>query len=194
VGHPVDPSSGTLYQEFEDHVLAGRMPVVFGRRYSTGLEGKGGMFGPGWCSPFEAYLYRSVDGYAMIAEDGELEVNFTDWYGAIERGEPKRDLGNCCELRREGAERFVVRRWSPEDPDEVTELVFREGVDNEDWPLVAKQDLEGQGFEIERDEAGRVVEVRQRREGRSYRLVNNRSSGRVVEVSVRSLSIRAGWW
>ena len=37
VGHPVDVASGTLFHDFEDDVVQGRMPLVFARHYSTRL-------------------------------------------------------------------------------------------------------------------------------------------------------------
>ena len=40
VGHPVDVATGTLYHEFEDFVLPGRVPIVFGRCYSSALSNK----------------------------------------------------------------------------------------------------------------------------------------------------------
>ena len=184
MGHPVDLADGNLYHDFEDHALPGRMPLTFGRRYSSSLERSDGMFGPGWSSPFEAYLYRSVDGYTMVAENGETEVRFRDYHDrAAQQGETLRDPGNFCELFREGG-RCIVRRWDP-DEDEVVELVFEIGDELENWPLVAKQDLEGQGIDIERDEAGRITLLCQRREGRGYRLTYDRA-GRLSEVLARS--------
>ena len=80
MGHPVDVATGALYHEFEDIELPGRMPLVFGRRYSSAMAGNGeGMFGPSWTSLFEMRLCRDLDGYTMVADDGEAEVAFHDW-------------------------------------------------------------------------------------------------------------------
>ncbi len=46
VGHPVDVASGVLFHDFEDHRLAGRVPLVFGRHYRGDLIGRKGALGP----------------------------------------------------------------------------------------------------------------------------------------------------
>jgi len=156
VGHPVDVATGKLYHDFEDFVQPGRMPIVFGRRYSSGLTGRtSGMFGEGWSSPFEMRVRETVDGYKVLHENGEHETPFYDHEGTIAVGGTLRNLANFCELRPEG-ERFVVTRWK-HDGDEVVELVFEPDPfsSQKDWPewrLCSRQDLEGNGIDLERDD------------------------------------------
>lgn len=182
VGHPVDVVTGTLFHEFEDYVLPGQMPLVFGRRYSSALAGQGeGMFGPGWTSPLEMRLCQDLEGFRMVDEDGETEVTFDDPDDDVNSGGVVRNLGVFCELRREGST-YTVTRWDP-NRDDVTQYVFREHGAGEWWHLVSRQNLEGQGIDIEHDAAGRVIRLKQRRERRGLRLVYN-ASGRVTEVYV----------
>jgi len=179
VGHPVDVATGTLFHDFEDYTLPGRVPLTFGRRYSSALVGQaGGMFGQGWASPFEMRIRRDLDGYHMIAEDGETEIGFDDLDGVADSGGIVRSLGAFHELRQE-QEKIIVTRWNPDSQD-ITRYIFPVGQDGEWWQLASRQNAEGQGTDIERD-AGRVTALRQRREGRGYRLVYNRE-GQVIEV------------
>ena len=102
VGHPVDVATGTLFHEFDDFTQPGRFPLVFGRRYSTGLiDQAGGMFGQGWSSPFEMVLRRDLDGWRFKAEDGESEVTFE---GEPAAGGALRSLGDFCELQPDGTD------------------------------------------------------------------------------------------
>ena len=180
VGHPVDVASGTLFHDFEDFTLPGRLSLVFGRHYSTSLIGRtDGMFGQGWSSPFEMCLRRDLDGYHLIGEDGESEISFDDETGIIESGGVIPNFGQFHELRQQG-NNFVVTRWNP-DGEEVARYFFAKGQDGEWWPLTNRQSVDGQAIEIGRDPNGRVVWLRQRREGRGYRLTYN-TNGRVVEV------------
>jgi RHS repeat-associated protein len=182
VGHPVDVATGTLFHEFKDHTLQGRAPLVFARRYSTALIHRtGGMFGAGWSSPFEMRIRTDLDGYRLLAEDGETEIPFEDHGDVLKSGGTVRSLGAFHELRRE-KDRLMVTRWDPEVQD-VVRFLFRIGRDGEWWPLISRQDVTGYGIDIEHDEAGRIVALRQRREGRGYRLVYSRE-GRLLEVYV----------
>ncbi len=130
VGHPVDVATGRLYHDFEDHVQPGRMPLVFGRRYSSTrgkLEARDGLlsiFGPGWSSPFEMRIRRSADGYSVLGEDGEHETAFWD-YGTFDEGGTLLEPSTFSELRRVGSgpdAQVVLRRFRPDE--DVVEFVF----------------------------------------------------------------------
>lgn len=180
VGHPVDVATGTLFHEFEDFVLPGRVPLIFGRRYSSALtDAVGGMFGPGWASPLEMRILQDLDGYRMVDADGETEIEFEDLDGEVDAGGTVRDPGSFSELRRDG-DRLVVTRWNPEDY-EVVRFIFPMGKAGEWWPLASREDPEGQGYDIHWDRAGRVRAVRLRREGRGFRLETD-GRGRVSDV------------
>lgn len=180
VGHPVDVATGTLFHDFEDFTLPGHAPLVFGRRYSTALIGRTvGMFGAGWSSPFEMRLRRDLDGYHLIAEDGETEITFDDYDGALEAGGVLRNLGAFHDLRRE-QNNLIATRWNP-DSEEVVRYIFTQGRDGEWWPLQSRQTVDGQGVDLHYDLAGRIVNLTQCREGRGYRLAYD-AANRVTEV------------
>jgi RHS repeat-associated protein len=180
VGHPVDVATGALTHDFEDYVLPGRMPLVFGRRYSSAMPARpDGLFGPGWSCPFQMYLHKDLDGYHLLAEDGETLIPFDDANGALDSGHALRNPGMFHELRRDGA-RFVVTRWNP-DTQEVVRYVFAGRSEAGPWPLSGRYTVSGQGIEVERDPKERILALRQRREGRGLRLVYD-PSGRLAEV------------
>ncbi len=183
VGHPVDVASGTLFHEFDDFTLPGRVPLIFKRRYSTALIAKrDGMFGQGWSSPCEMSLIRDIDGCRLIGEDGEAEIVFNDHEAVLESGGVLYNFGAFHDLRLQG-EHFIVTRWTP-DGDDVVRFVFKAN-DDQLCPLVSRTDVEGQGTDIHRDGQGRVVLLRQRRERRALKLVYS-PTGRVIEVHVFS--------
>src|SRR5262249_1371541 len=180
VGHPVDVATGTLFHEFEDFTLSGRVSLVFGRRYSTAMIGRPcGMFGVSWSSPFEMRLRRDLDGYHLIAEDGETDIEFDDYEGVIEGGGVISNLGHFHELRRE-RDNIIVTRWKPES-EEVVRYVFPIGQEGEWWLLQSRQRVDGQGVDIHRDQDGRINFLTQRRERRGFRLAYN-TDGRISEV------------
>lgn len=180
VGHPVDVASGNLFHEFEDYVLTGRMPLVFGRRYSGSLVGSpDGIFGPGWSSPFEMRFRRDLDGFQVVLEDGETRLNFTGSDTDLEAGGVLRLPGAFHELRLERG-KYVLTRWDP-DTDEIVRYLFPRGRGGDWCLLAAREDADGQGIDLERDAAGQLTFLRQRREGRGYRLTYDRA-GRVTQV------------
>jgi RHS repeat-associated protein len=180
VGHPVDVASGTLFHTFEDRVIPGRMPLAFGRRYSSALAGVGGgMFGRGWTSPYEMFLLRDLEGWRMVAEDGEAGIPFDDPEGRLGAGETVRNLGAFHELCLEG-NTAIVTRWNPDSGD-VIRYYFPLGGATEWWPLASRRNADDNGIDIERDAAGRIVTLRQRREGRQFWLEYDRAD-RVVQV------------
>jgi len=184
VGHPVDVATGTLTHDFEDYVLPGRLPLVFGRRYSSAMpDCSDALFGPGWSSPFQMYLKQDLDGYHLLAEDGETIIPFEDTQGLVESGRIVRNLGMFHELRRDG-DRYLVTRWNP-DTQEVVRYVFPSavGTGTTRLPLASRQSVAGQGIDIHRDATGRILALCQRREGRGFRLVYT-DDGRLAEVRV----------
>src|SRR5262249_47192506 len=75
---------------------------------------------------------------------------------------------------------LIVTHWDPES-EEIVRYAFPRGNDGEWWPLASRQNAEGHGVDISRDQNERVTGLKQRREGRGFRLVYNRA-GRVTEV------------
>ncbi len=180
VGHPVDVATGALFHEFEDYILTGRIPLVFGRRYSTAMIDRDyGMFGPGWSSPFEMRIRRDLDGYVMTDEDGETLIEFDDLSGIVESGGTVSDFGAFCELCKKDRN-LIVKKWNPDTYD-VVKYIFSPNPRGKSWRLTAKEDCRGAGFDINHDENGRVWRVILRREKRGYELSYD-PDGRVREV------------
>jgi RHS repeat-associated protein len=178
VGHPVDVASGTLFHDFTDFLIRGSVPLSFGRRYSTALiERAGGMFGPGWSSPFEMVLQRDIDGFRMSSESGDGEVRFE--YGAdAAPGGRVVDFAAFHELSREG-DVLVVTRWSA-GGDDIVRYLFPL-VNTAPVSLAARQAADGRSIQVERDRTGRIIAIHQVRERRVLSLDYDRA-GRLVKV------------
>lgn len=183
VGHPIDVASGVFFQELEDYVLPGRMPLVWSRRYSSGLLGKTpvGMFGPCWTSPFEMRLSRDLDGYRLIAADGETEITFDDPQDVLSSSGVLRNLGAFHELRAEGSE-LVVTTWDPEEH-EVERYRFEPTLLGSSYRLRSKESSDGQAIDVIYNNEGRISRLRQRRERRCLILTYDQR-GRVIELRV----------
>ncbi|MCK8504078.1 DNA/RNA non-specific endonuclease [Myxococcus fulvus] len=165
VGHPVDVATGTLTNDFVDHVLMGRFPLVLARHYSSSLRPEqAGPWGPGWSSPFEARIRRDLDGFTLLAEDGESSIHFAGGPESLLAGGVLRNLGAFRELSQTAGD-YVVTSWSP-DTWQVTRSIFRKRKAWSSWLLISQQDPTGQGIDLERDERGRILALRQRRERR----------------------------
>lgn len=181
VGHPIDVASGVLFHEVEDYVVPGRMPLAWGRRYSSGLLGQVpvGIFGPCWSSPYQMRLHRDLDGYAMLAADGETTITFDDPAGSLAAGGTLHNLGAFHELRRQGS-LFVVTKWNPEEH-QVEHFRFEPTAVADSYRLRSQESSDGQAIDILYDGQGRIARLRQRREGRSLALVYDQH-GRVSEL------------
>ncbi len=148
VGHPVDVASGTLFSEFQDFVLPGRMQLVFARRYSSALADRpGGLFGAGWTSPFEMRIRPNLDGFCLIGEDGETEIQFDARAGGLTAGGSIRNPAAFCELRQEGGN-LIVLRWEPEGR-EIVRYIFPMQQAHDGYVLASRQTPDGQGIDIE---------------------------------------------
>jgi RHS repeat-associated protein len=167
VGHPVDVASGTLYSTYKDFSLDGSFELFWDRYYSTGLREAQGPFGPGWACSLFLTLTRDDAGYAMRDGDGST-VEFEDPKGEVEKGGVIRNLAVFHEIAKRGVD-YVVTRWSPDSVD-VERLVFRGVVKRKAWPLIAIEDVTGQGLDLEYGPQGELREVRQRMENRSLQV------------------------
>lgn len=190
VGHPVDVASGTLFHNFKDYIQPGRIPLIFGRRYSTAMIHRtGGMLGPGWSSPFEMRLCRDLEGYRMLAEDGETEISFDENHGggANRTGECLRNYRAYHELQADNDRRIIVTRWHPDKQQEIARYFFVQGQGTETWTLTSCENLMGHALDFGYDQHGLIATIVQRREGRGFRLVYN-ESGFVTTVLLTTKS------
>jgi len=167
-GHPVDVASGVLFNTWEDVQIPGRMDLVWERRYSTGLlDQPPTVLGPGWRVNYLSTLQEEHDGYRFISPEGD-EILFQAQPHTLESGVVVRDLGTFTELSWD-AGRFLVTRWDPEWHD-AERFAFHRRSNGQIWPLSSREDVTGQGLDIEYDQYGRLALIRQRREGRSLTL------------------------
>jgi RHS repeat-associated protein len=162
VGHPVDVASGAVYTSSYDAWVSGKFDLVWEREYHSGFtESAPGPLGPGWAvRDFFARLQQEPGGYRFA--NGREEEFFEDPDGSIERGGVVRQLRSSQELAHDGR-RYVVTRWDG-DTGTVERLIFLRGRSGEPWPIVAVEDVRGQGVDILYDAAGSIAAIRQRRE------------------------------
>jgi RHS repeat-associated protein len=181
---PIDVASGNLHLEFEDARISGKVALVWDRRYSGNLLPRPGILGPGWRNRYEATLTRHAEGFEFVSPSGAASVVLDSAHG-VERGHVIRQLSGSFEIfARDG--RYVVQTWNTSS-NEVLRYVFSPGEVGQTLPLLRIEDLAGNGLDLIRDRTNRLVEVRQRLEGRSLRL-SYHVNGLVSAVSVESRS------
>jgi RHS repeat-associated protein len=180
VGHPVDAATGELFTAAHDVELGGVAPLVFRRFYSTSLlDEPPSVLGRGWTLAFDAYLTRDLDGFVFAGHDGQ-RIELDDFAGRFESGGSILNAGASMELRREG-ERLVVYHWhGAHEP--VQKYVFdpRHG---DRMPLMARLLPSGQGLELQRDRAGRLLSITQNTERRRLHL-HYADTGRLQALSL----------
>ena len=98
---------------------------------------------------------------------GSVEV-FVDSEGAVERGETIRLLGAFLEIFLHDG-RYVVQSYHMKT-DKVLRYCFAPTVRGQPMLLASCEDVTGQGLDLERDNMGRLITIRQRLEKRALRL------------------------
>lgn len=182
VGHPVDVASGEQFTAWHDEETAGNIPLVWRRFYSTRLlEGPSSTLGRGWVHYFDMFLTRDVESFRFFGHDGS-EIEFDDPAGAVDKGGRSLNLGGYMELRREG-ERYAVYHWHDWEED-VRKFMFEA---REDGPmlLVAVALPSGHSLDLSYDAHGRLAEVRQSAERRSF-LLEYDEPGRLARLLLAS--------
>jgi len=181
VGHPVDVATGAVYCARRDVSIAGKMALVWERRYSTSLLGSPpSPLGQGWSGRYFARLERTPDDILVVLPEGHTVV-FQGERERIDGGAVVRDLGEYQELARTG-DRYVLTRWDVETG-AVERYVFAEEAAGGSWLLAAIEDVAGQGLDLLRDPSGRVTGIRQRLEQRTLALGYD-PLGRIDQVSL----------
>jgi RHS repeat-associated protein len=165
VGHPVDIATGAMFLAKRDVDVPGRVRLVWTRRYHTGLlDRPTGPLGPGWTCPLFVSLALADRNYRFVAPEGNL-ADFPDPSGEVVRGGVVRDYGSYQELSWSNG-RHVVTRWDV-NTGAITRYVFADRPVAGVWPLAAIENATGQGVDLVRDRAGRLIEANQRLEKRS---------------------------
>jgi RHS repeat-associated protein len=181
VGHPVDLASGVLHSEHQDVFIPGQVDLDWERRYSTSLlDGPSGPLGSGWTTRYFATLMRTPSGFELITPEGGHDF-FDDPAGSVDHGGVIRNVGSFQELRQTG-NRYVLTRWNV-DTGAIDRYVFALRPIGEASPLASIENVTGHGLDLYRDDAGRLLTVRQRLERRALILEYTRD-GRIANVSL----------
>jgi RHS repeat-associated protein len=150
----------------EDFVIAGKVPLVWDRYYSTSLSESTSPLGRGWTSRYFTTLTRTADGLTFVSPEGS-STTFRD-LAAVDAGDVVRDEGAFEEVRRSGGT-YVVTRWDT-STGAVERYVYRADVEGVAWPLAGFESVTGQAIDLAYDGRGRLATLRQRLEGRTVRL------------------------
>ncbi|CAG0992123.1 partial putative deoxyribonuclease RhsA, partial [Anaerolineae bacterium] len=180
VGHPVNVATGTLYHEFEDCELPGRIPLLFPRRYSTALLDKTpGLFGVGWHCSLELKICRDLDGYTLTDPSGEAEISFNITDARLQNGEVARNFGAFHELCLHGDE-LCVTRWNVETGNITRDFFpFLQG---DEWvSMIRREDPEGNALLFSYDQQQKLTSITQQHEQRGLQLEYD-SQGHLVRV------------
>jgi RHS repeat-associated protein len=182
VGHPVDVATGVVFSTQSDIALIpGKVWLEWERTFTSSTVGElGSALGRGWSSRYFASLRHEASNYLLRAPEGGTLV-LADPKGLVETGQILRDLPMFQELERRGSE-LVLTRWDTETG-EIERFVFGGSSDGETWPLIAIEDVTGQALDLVHDSTKRVIEVRQRLEGRSLVIAYD-EAGQVSSVSL----------
>ena len=179
-GHPVDVASGALYSTHIDYELSGRASILWERYYNTELlHEPPSPLGPGWTTRYFMSLTRKGNEYCFRGPQGSVDV-FHDLDKTLEIGGRISDLGSFQELSRQGRH-YVVTCWDPQSGELERYLFNPSRGEGALWPLVALENESGQGMDLTYDEQGRLVSIRQRREGRAI-VLHYDSNGRIALI------------
>jgi RHS repeat-associated protein len=161
-----------------DFVLPGKLPLRWRRHYDTArLPDGGSNLGFGWTHDYAAALIQTEGGYRFQMPEGG-EAFFADPGNEIRRSGAVADPGNFQELTfRAGS--LAVTRWDP-DTHAVQRLTFASSRSPEVFLLASLDDGTPATLDIVRDDQDRIVQIRQRIEGRSVRI--EYSSNRISAI------------
>ena len=180
IGHPVDVSSGVVYDTLLDAHVPGKFALSWERNYNSARHTIQKGLGLGWAvGDYFSFLRKEPAGYLLST--GSDETFFEDAESLVDQGGFSRRLGTFQELTREG-DRYVVTRWDTESG-EVLRFVFQRGGSSTVSPLVAIELPNGQGLDIQLGLGGRVETIVQRRE-RLALILEYDGRGLVISVSL----------
>jgi RHS repeat-associated protein len=176
---PIDIATGDVDLARDDFVLPGRVAIKWTRRYRSALLGTtGSPLGPGWTASWLPALKSVEQAWEFVTPEGVLNT-FPDPAGRLERGQVIRLLGAFLELSREG-NRYIVTQWNVESG-EIQRFVFAGERATGAPPLVAVENVSGDGVEVSWDASGRLKSLRQRIEKRTVQ-VNCSPAGRITSL------------
>jgi RHS repeat-associated protein len=179
---PIDIATGDVELAREDFVLPGRVPLIWTRRFRSGLLKSPAPLAPGWTTSLFASMKRVGKEWQFTTGEGELHV-FADPEEKVVKGRTLRLLGAFLELVRSD-NRLIVTQWDPDSGD-IQRFVFAAGRSGGDLTLslAGIEDVCGDGLELTRDASGRLTMVRQRIEDRTV-AVNYSPAGRISSLAL----------
>jgi len=187
VGHPVNVATGTLYHEFEDCELSGRIPLLFPRRYSTALLDKTpGLFGIGWHCALDLKIRRDLDGYTLTDASGESDISFNITDSDLQSGKVAINFAAFHELRLHDNELCIVR-WNVENGD-ITRDFFPLPQADEWISIIRREDAEGNALLFRYDQQ-QLTEIIQQHEQRSLHLEYN-EQGRLAKIYRKAAALK----
>ncbi len=145
VGHPVDVSSGIMFEESRDVWLPGKMPLTWLRRYSTTLLETVGVFGPGWRDNYSAYLSQEQNLFRFMTPEG-YAVEFWDREQVLSSGRVLVNLAHFHELKLEKG-RYVVTRWNSANP-QLERYIFNDRHTTGKSALAAIENEAGEAIDL----------------------------------------------
>lgn len=184
VGHPINVATGAMFADCEDIRIAGRVPLVWPRHYSTDLLAMPTPyqpFGQGWYCAWFVTLTRVDKEFRFRTPQGSV-ILLPDPDGQAEKGKTIRDLGTFTEIRGQGMY-FRVTQWDPESY-KVATYVFLSGRNGQEWPLRFLENGTGDGVELAWDDQGRLKGLRQKLEKRTLAVAYT-AENRVESVAFR---------
>lgn len=163
-GHPIDVASGNVWTSKEDISIDGKVPLTWGRRYSTGLlDAPASPLGTGWASRYFMTIVRTENGFELTNDEGDTEI-FEDSDNTVDNGGIIRNLSTGEEISKSG-QRYIVTNWDVETG-AITRFVFREAFSGETAALASIEDITGQALDLIYDSSSRLIGIEQRLEKR----------------------------
>lgn len=173
---PINIATGEVEIARDDFVLPGRVPLKWTRRYRSSLiDSSDSSLGPGWTTSWFPTLQRVDRSWNFVSPQGDPNA-FPDPEGRIERGQVIRLLGAFLELVCHN-NRYEVTQWDVESA-EITRFVFAADRLTDAPPLVAVENVSGDGIDVAWEAPGRLESLRQRTENRTI-LVNYSPDARI---------------
>lgn len=174
VGHPVDVASGVMFNTWTDLSIAGRVPILVGRIYSTGLLANRSGFlplGPGWRLNFQMSLRQTLEGFVYQSPDGS-DQQVLDMKDDLGRSGRCIDPRTGLDLRRVDPNTLKLVRFG--NGLQSLQLVFRRrAAARKEYDLVSIQANDANRLDLTNDAWGRPVQLTQSRSGRGLKLEYN---------------------
>lgn len=164
VGDPVDVVTGALADDHRDFTLPGPWPLTWLRRYDTGSLDRRGAFGHGHSLALDASVRWVVDG--LLDDLGDLFAFADDGANLLPCGPRTAEVrGQQIFVRDPGGDTHVFSGGAPDRPAHLTRIIRG-----------------AHAFDLQRDDAGRLVRVDDPVGARSLRITHR--DDRIFDVQL----------